>query len=77
MTQQKQNLCGTTDSPSLLMRTRDKFYIQSHKVYHPNLLEMIMDFESNHKYYIVTEKAKTDLLQYLRLKGVYLRIKLQ
>lgn len=38
-------------------------------VNHVNLLSTITDFESNKKHYIVTELARYDLLQYLRLKG--------
>jgi len=38
-------------------------------VNHVNLLTTITDFESNKKHYIVTELARYDLLQYLRLKG--------
>jgi len=36
---------------------------------HVNLLTTITDFESSKKHYIVTELARYDLLQYLRLKG--------
>jgi len=38
-------------------------------VNHSNLLTTISDFETNGKHYIVTELARFDLLQYLRLKG--------
>lgn len=39
------------------------------KVHHNNLMSTITDFESNKKFYIITELARFDLLQYLRLKG--------
>ena len=38
---------------------------------HVNLLTTITDFESSKKHYIVTELARYDLLQYLRLKGMF------
>ena len=41
----------------------------SRLINHENLLRTITDFESSKKYYIVTELARFDLLQYLRLKG--------
>ena len=41
----------------------------SRLINHENLLRVITDFESSKKYYIVTELARFDLLQYLRLKG--------
>ena len=43
-------------------------------VNHVNLLTTITDFESNKKHYIVTELARYDLLQYLRLKGIQVQI---
>ena len=43
----------------------------SKMINHKNLLTTITNFESNKKHYIVTELARYDLLQYLRLKGLF------